>query len=62
MSGAAAEIDAGKVTATLSALLGGYATQTDHAAVTATFLNAARRRRSARSRLPDRHARATATR
>ena len=41
MSGAAAEIDAGKVAATLSALLGGYATQTDHAAVTATFLNAA---------------------
>jgi hypothetical protein len=41
VSGAAAEIDAGKVTATLSALLGGYATQTDHATVTATFLNAA---------------------
>ena len=41
VSGAAAEIDAGKVAATLSALLGGYATQTDHAAVTATFLNAA---------------------
>ena len=40
VSGAAAEIDAGKVAATLSALLGGYATQTDHAAVTATFLNA----------------------
>ena len=34
------EIDAGKVTATLSALLGGYATQTDYAALGATFLNA----------------------
>jgi hypothetical protein len=31
VSGAAAEIDAGKVAATLSALLGGYSTQTDHA-------------------------------
>ena len=41
VSGAAAEIDAGKVAATLSALLGGYLGQTDHAAVTATFLNAA---------------------
>ena len=41
VSGAAAEIDAGKVAATLSALLGGYSGQTDHAAVTATFLNAA---------------------
>jgi hypothetical protein len=41
VSGAAPEIDAGKVTATLSALLGGYATQTDHAIVTATFLNSA---------------------
>ena len=30
----------GQVTATLSALLGGYATQTDYAAVAATFLNA----------------------
>ena len=40
VSGAAAEIDAGKVTATLSALLGGYATQTDYAALSATFLNA----------------------
>jgi hypothetical protein len=39
VSGAAAEIDAGKVTATLSALLGGFATQTDDATVTATFLN-----------------------
>jgi hypothetical protein len=38
LSGAAAEIDAGKVTATLSALLGGFATQTDRATVTATFL------------------------
>jgi hypothetical protein len=41
VSAAAAEIDAGKVAATLSALLGGYSSQTDHAAVTATFLNAA---------------------
>jgi hypothetical protein len=41
VSGAAAEIDVGKVAATLSALLGGYSSQTDHAAVTATFLNAA---------------------
>jgi hypothetical protein len=41
VSGAAAEIDAGKVGATLSALLGGYSSQTDHAAVSATFLNAA---------------------
>jgi hypothetical protein len=41
VSGAAPEIDAGKVAATLSALLGGYAGQTDHAAVSATFLNAA---------------------
>ena len=41
VSGAAAEIDAGKVGATLSALLGGYSGQTDHAAVTATFLNGA---------------------
>ena len=40
VSGAAAEIDAGKVGTTLSALLGGYSSQTDHAAVTATFLNA----------------------
>ena len=39
LSGAAAEIDAGKVTATLSALLGGFATQTDRATVTATFLS-----------------------
>ena len=31
LSGAAAEIDAGQVTATLSALLGGFATQTDNA-------------------------------
>jgi hypothetical protein len=41
VSAAAAEIDAAKVSATLSALLGGYATQTDHATVTATFLSAA---------------------
>ncbi|MGZ8632655.1 MAG: hypothetical protein ACXWZZ_02215 [Solirubrobacteraceae bacterium] len=40
LSGAAAEIDAGQVTAMLSALLGGYATQTDNATVSATFLNA----------------------
>jgi hypothetical protein len=40
VSGAAAEIDGGKLTATLSALLGGYATQTDRATVTATFLTA----------------------
>jgi hypothetical protein len=40
VSGAATEIDAGKVTATLSALLGGFATQTDNATVSATFLNA----------------------
>ena len=41
VSVAAAEIDAGKVIATLSALLGGFATQTDDATVTASFLNAA---------------------
>ncbi len=41
VSGAAAEIDAGKVAATLSALLGGYSSQTDHATVTATFLDGA---------------------
>ncbi len=40
LAGAATEIDAGQVTATLSALLGGYATQTDYAALGATFLNA----------------------
>ena len=40
LSGTAAEIDAGQVTATLSALLGGFATQTDNATVSATFLNA----------------------
>ena len=33
LAGAATEIDAGQVTATLSALLGGYATQTDYAAL-----------------------------
>ena len=38
---AAAEIDAGTVTATLSADLGGFSTQGDNAAVTATFLNSA---------------------
>src|SRR5262245_7249806 len=40
VSEAAAEIDAGKVTATLSALLGGFASQTDRATVTATFISA----------------------
>ena len=37
---AAAQVDAGGLSATLSALLGGYLTQTDSATVTATFLNA----------------------
>lgn len=37
VSGAAAEIDAGKVTATLSGQLGGYASQLDSVNVTATF-------------------------
>jgi hypothetical protein len=41
VSAAAAEIDTGQLPATLSALLGGFATQTDDATVTATFLNAA---------------------
>ncbi len=41
VSVAAAEIDAGGVPATLSALLGGWEGQTDHATVAATFLNAA---------------------
>src|SRR5919198_1848450 len=41
VSAAAPEIDAGKVGATLGAALGGYASQTDHGTVTATFLNAA---------------------
>ena len=41
VSGAAPEIDAGKVDATLGALLGGWSSQTDHATVTATFLSAA---------------------
>jgi hypothetical protein len=40
VSGAAAEIDRGQVQATLSALLGGYATQTDYSAVGATYLKA----------------------
>ena len=61
VSGAAAEIDAGKVAATLSALLGGYATQTDHAAVTATFLNAGGRRRRGAVAPAHRHARPIAT-
>jgi len=38
--GSAAQVDAGGLSATLSALLGGYQTQTDSATVTATFLNA----------------------
>jgi hypothetical protein len=41
ISAAAAEIDAGGVTATLSADLGGFATQDDQAALTATFLGSA---------------------
>jgi hypothetical protein len=41
VSSAAAEIDAGGVTATLAADLGGFATQTDQAALTATFLGSA---------------------
>ena len=41
VSAAAPEIDAGNLTATLSALLGGFATQTDDATATASFLNAA---------------------
>src|SRR5262245_18519822 len=40
VAGAGAQIDGGGVSATLSALLGGYLTQTDSASVTATFLNA----------------------
>ena len=52
LSGAAAEIDAGQVTATLSALLGGFATQTDHATVTATFLSAGGATRRAAWRCP----------
>src|SRR5215470_14864933 len=41
VSGAAPEIDAGKVLATLTALLGGFSSQDDSTTVTATFLNAA---------------------
>jgi hypothetical protein len=41
VSTAAAEIDAGGVTATLSADLGGFSTQGDNAALTATFLGSA---------------------
>ena len=41
VSAAATEMDAGKVAATLSADLGGFSTQGDNAAVTATFLNSA---------------------
>jgi hypothetical protein len=40
VSVAAPEIDAGKAGATLSALLGGFSSQTDRATVTATFLRA----------------------
>jgi hypothetical protein len=40
VSGAAPEIDAGEVAATLSAALGGYSSQEDNASVVATFLNA----------------------
>jgi hypothetical protein len=40
VSGAAAEIDAGKVVATLGAQLGGFSSQTDRATVTASFLSA----------------------
>ena len=40
VSGAAAEIDAGTLKVTLSALLGGFSSQTDRATVTATFLDA----------------------
>jgi hypothetical protein len=41
VSAAATEIDAGTLTATLSADLGGFSTQGDNAAVTATFLSPA---------------------
>jgi hypothetical protein len=41
VSGAAAEIDAGTLPATLSALLGGFADQEDATTVTATFLGSA---------------------
>jgi hypothetical protein len=40
VSAVAAEVDRGQVEATLSALLGGYSTQTDYAAVGATYLKA----------------------
>jgi hypothetical protein len=40
VSGAAPEIDAGTLKVTLSALLGGFSSQTDRATVTATFLDA----------------------
>jgi hypothetical protein len=40
VAGAGTEIDRGGVSATLSALIGGYLGQTDYATVTATFLNA----------------------
>jgi hypothetical protein len=39
VSGAAAEIDAGTLQVTLSALLGGYASQSDHATVSASFVS-----------------------
>lgn len=41
LSAAAAEIDAGRVSATLAAALGGFEDQGDNATVTASFLNAA---------------------
>ena len=41
VSGAAAEIDAGGVTATLSGLLGGFDGQDDRATLSAAFLTAA---------------------
>jgi hypothetical protein len=40
VAGSATQIDGGGLSATLSALLGGYATQTDFATVTASFLTA----------------------
>jgi hypothetical protein len=39
VSGAAAEIDAGALRVTLSALLGGYSSQEDHATVSASFVS-----------------------
>ena len=62
LSGAAAEIDAGEVTATLSALLGGFATQTDHATVVGDVPERRGQRRPAAIGAPDRHRRPIATR